>query len=170
MITWARRRLAGRSARVRITEFTWASMLSELERRGAGFRESGAFLLASSRSDARRVERVVYFDDLDPTCLVGSIHLSGDAYPRLWDLCAQHSLRVIADVHTHPGTSVRQSSIDAANPMISRRGHVALIVPSFAQSMVRPTDVGVHLYLGAAGWTSSFRDAAARLVYVGRWA
>ena len=67
-----------------------------------------------------------YYDDLDPGCLVGNIHIRAAGFSKLWDLCDVESLRVVADIHTHPGASVAQSSIDRANPMIAREGHLAL--------------------------------------------
>lgn len=138
-------------------------MINDLGRRGEGRVESGAFLLAP-RVDKSRVSRIEYFDDLDPHCLKGHIHIDGRAFSRLWDICEQGGLVVAADVHTHPGRSVRQSTIDIENPMVARRGHIALIVPHLATRNVRPRQVGVHRYEGDDGWTSWFgKDAATRL-------
>lgn len=145
----------------------WQELIVELGRRGEGRRESGAFLLAAREPRSTRVTDIVYFDDLDPECLVGAIHLHQRAFSKLWELCAARSLRVIADVHTHPGGGVGQSSIDRENPMIAMRGHVGVIVPNFAQGVIAPKDVGVHLYL-ARGWQSHFgADAEQRLKMVG---
>ena len=152
-----------------ITSTMWRDLLVELERRGDGRRESGAFLLAAREPRSTHVTDIVYFDDLDPECLVGTIHLHQRAFSKLWDLCAARSLRVIGDVHTHPGGGVGQSSIDRDNPMIAARGHVGVIVPSFAQGVIEPKDVGVHVYLSADGWESHFdADAQQRLKVVGR--
>jgi len=138
--------------------------MSELARRGEGTRESGAFLLARVERGSRHVARVVYFDDLDPDALNGAISIRGAAFARLWELCTQSQMRVIGDVHTHPGSGVAQSHIDAANPMIARRGHVAIIVPHLAQRRTRPSDVSFHVYQGEHAWTSEFgHDAARRL-------
>jgi proteasome lid subunit RPN8/RPN11 len=136
--------------------------MSELARRGDGRRESGAFLLARTERRPRHVARIVYFDDLDPDALTGAISIRGAVFARLWDLCAQSQMRVIGDVHTHPGLGVAQSHIDAANPMIARRGHVAIIVPHLAQCRSGPGEVGFHVYQGEHTWTSDFGDAAAR--------
>jgi proteasome lid subunit RPN8/RPN11 len=144
-------------------------MISELARRGHGNRESGAFLL-SPREDGRAVTLIAYLDDLDPASLVGSIHLHRPAYGALWSLCDRESLRVVGDVHTHPGPLVQQSCVDRDNPMVARAGHLAIILPNFAQGRIRPREIGVHEYLGEAGWHSSLGLRAARLVYVGRWA
>ncbi len=143
----------------------WVTMVRELGRRGRGERESGAFLLADKNGDQRLVTRVVYLDDLDPNCLRGGIHLNGLAYSKLWDLTTQEHRRVVGDVHTHPASGVRQSPIDAANPMISSPGHVALILPDFATHRVRPRNVGVHLYDGN-GWTTWCGTDAARRIRV----
>lgn len=136
--------------------------------RSEGRRESGAFLLAPV-GDSRHVCHIEYFDDLDPNCLGGHIHLDGRALSRLWDICEERGLRVVADVHTHPGGNVQQSPTDRNNPMVASAGHVALIVPHLAASRVRPRDVGVHEYAGDNGWRSWYgRDAASRLS-VRRW-
>lgn len=146
----------------------WRDLIRELGRRGEGQRESGAFLLARP-DEERKVTRIEYYDDLDPNCLRGHIHLQGRAYDRLWAICSAEGLRVVADIHTHPGASVRQSAIDRSNPMIASPGHVALIVPRLAVRRVRTRRIGVHQYRGDAGWMSWFgREAAAR-VSLRRW-
>ena len=127
----------------------------ELGRRGlAGQREAGAFLLGQQQKRKRRVLKAVYFDDLDPGCLVGNIHIKGHGFSKLWDVCENEGLRVLADVHTHPGTRVAQSTIDRENPMIASIGHLALIVPEYATRPVMAHEVGVHEYQGDKGWRS----------------
>lgn len=159
----------GRLPLLRMRRRAWDHLVAELRRRGGGQRETGAFLLSARDGDRTTVTKVVYFDDLDPHCLKGMIHLNGHAYSALWDTCEDERLLVVGDVHTHGGAYVRQSQTDAANPMIAQEGHVALILPHLATRPVAPADVGVHLYRGAEGWTTwTGRDAATRLV-VTRW-
>lgn len=148
---------------------TWLALIAELRRRGKGHRESGAFLLGRARRKRHKVTRVVYLDDLDPHCLQGGIRFDGLAYSRLWDICEEHRLVVLGDVHTHPGDFVHQSAIDAENPMIAQRGHVAIIVPYLATRSVEPCDLGVHRYEGTDGWTTWVGAAAAERVVVRRW-
>ena len=63
-------------------------------------------------------------------------------------LRAEHEgLEVVADVHTHPG-GVGQSQTDRDNPMIPEVGHVALIVPNFADRADFPGDIGIYEYRG----------------------
>lgn len=164
------RRLLGRHAKLRFSRTLWHGMVTELARRGGGTRESGAFLLTPRVADGRTVTRVVYFDDLDADCLTGGISLAGTAFPRLWDLCDEHEVRVAGDVHTHPGDWVGQSPTDQDNPMVAQIGHLALIIPGLAQQHVRPDQVGVHEYLGDDGWRSVHGRAAAEVLYIGRWA
>ncbi len=149
-----------RHALLRIRRRDWQHLIGELGRRGQGGREAGAFLLGERAGDGRTVTGIVYFDDLDPHCLTGGIAMNGLAFSRLWDLCDQQNRRVLGDVHTHPGFGVRQSGTDAANPMVARAGHVALIVPHLAQRPIQSRRVGVHRYDGRRfdTWT----DAAAR--------
>jgi hypothetical protein len=64
---------------------------------------------------------------------------------------------------------VNQSSIDAENPMVSQRGHVAVIIPHLAIGPVLPEQVGVHLYLGRDGWTSWTGVEAAKRLRVRSW-
>jgi hypothetical protein len=145
-------------ALIRISRRRWREVLLELARRGEGRKEAGAFLLGSAAAEAgstafSAVCRVAYYDDLDPSCLTGGISMSGKAYDQLWALCAEHYLRVVADVHTHPGKWVEQSHTDSSNPMIGLRGHVAIIVPFFAHDQVNVDDLGIHLYEGNHRWT-----------------
>jgi proteasome lid subunit RPN8/RPN11 len=165
MTTWAFRRP---QPLLRIRRADWNAMISQLGRRGEGWRESGAFLLCDRAGEPRTVTRVVYLDDLDPNCLTGAIEFDGLAYSKLWDICSAEGRRVIGDIHTHPGRTVRQSSIDADNPMIAQAGHVALIVPDLAQRAVDPRDVGVHRYDGS-GWQTSTGKAAARCLLIRRF-
>jgi proteasome lid subunit RPN8/RPN11 len=165
MTIWGHRR---RHALLRMRRAEWDAMIAELGRRGQGRRESGAFLLGDRDGAPTTVTRVVYLDDLDSNCLTGGISFDGLAYSGLWDICDAENRRVIGDVHSHPGAGVRQSSIDAANPMLAQAGHVALIVPHFAMSPTKPRSVGVHRYDGEGWHTWTGREAERRL-FVGRW-
>jgi proteasome lid subunit RPN8/RPN11 len=142
-------------------------MCRELGLRGAGV-ESGAFLLGDRTGDGRTVTQVIYLDDLDPTCLTGAISMNGLAYSALWDICDTNYRRVIGDVHTHPGRFVRQSSIDQANPMVAKPGHVAIILPDFARYPVSAKEVGLHRYTGD-GWDSWTGTAARHRLHIGRF-
>ncbi len=164
------RAFVGRRSRVRLQAGQWRELLEELHRRAGGFREAGAFLLSRKDRGSRTIERIVYFDDIDPACLTGGISMCSAAFSKLWRICRAEGLRVVADVHTHPHESVAQSGIDRANPMVATPGHVAIIVPHLAARGVRPEDCGVHVYRGDHAWTATFGRQAARLLYVGRWA
>jgi len=152
--------------RLTIPKPLWRDLLLGLDQRGQGRRESGAFLLA--QVDRREVEELVFFDDLDPDCLVGSISLGAPAFSRLWDHCARVGRRVVADVHTHPSSGVGLSRIDRANPMIAVPGHTAIVVPHYASRRVSRRDLGVHRFLGDAGWISAFGRAARQRVHLTR--
>jgi hypothetical protein len=164
--SWLRRFRRHRIEALSIRRDAWQELLIELELRGQGRRESGAFFLAEREPRSTAVSKIIYFDDLDPDCLVGAIHLHQKAFSKLWDLCAARSLRVIADVHTHPGSGVRQSSIDREHPMVAMRGHVGIIIPDYAQGVIEPKDVGVHVYRGADGWESHIGVAAEKRLKV----
>lgn len=165
MTIWACR---GRAALLRMRRSAWDAMIIELGRRGQGRRESGAFLLGDRHGDPHTVTRVVYLDDLDPSCLTGPIEFDGLAYSKLWDLCDAENRHVIGDIHTHPGSGVCQSSIDAANPMIAQAGHIALVVPDYAQRAIKAREVGVHRYDGTA-WQTWTGKAAKRRLFIRRF-
>ena len=154
--------------RIEINLGLWQEMVQELGRRSlGGSREAGVFLLSPSEESPRRVVRAAYFDDLDPECLVGNIHIRASGFSKLWDLCDTERLRVIADIHTHPCAWVAQSPTDRANPMIAREGHLALIVPHYGTRPVQAREVGVHEYRGDRGWASRFGSKAERVLRIG---
>ncbi len=135
------------------SRFFWHRLLKSLRQRGRyGKHESGAFLLGHRRDGRARITQFVLYDDLDPKCLeTGIVQFDGRYFGELWDLCQRRGLSVVADVHTHPGSS-HQSDSDRAHPMISRSGHIALIIPRFAAAPVIRDQVGVYRYQGSKCW------------------
>lgn len=149
----------------------WDELTRQLSHRGAGRRESGAFLLAARPStgstsalpeqrEPARVIDVAYYDDLDAHCLTGGIDFSADGYTALAGVLQARQLRVVADIHTHPGSSVQQSCTDASHPMSALPGHVALIAPRYGAGTIHPRDLGVHTHLGQHTWDSAYGPAA----------
>jgi proteasome lid subunit RPN8/RPN11 len=130
----------------------WRQMFFELRKRGMGLRESGAFLL--SRPNSKRVERFICFDDLDDSALdSGIIMFHANGFVRLWNICMDEGIRVVADVHTHPDDWTGQSWADKSHPMVAQAGHISLIIPDFAQGHGNSLKgVGVHEYLGSHKW------------------
>lgn len=148
---------------LRIAAPLWRELLEQLRERGGGVRESGAFLLGTGTGPARVATRIVLYDDLDPDCLnEGYVHFDGRHYSQLWEICGAESLSVVADVHTHPH-GPEQSPSDRMHPMVSIPGHIALIVPNYAQPPVAVSDVGVYIYRGRHRWTA-YHGRAAPLV------
>lgn len=76
----------------------------------------------------------------------------------VWDLCRREGLEVVADVHTHRG-GVGQSQTDRDNPMLPEVGHVAIIVPNFADRTYLPGQIGIYEYRGRRQWTDRSDDA-----------
>ncbi len=147
----------------------WRNGLVELHHRGGGRRESGAFLLGFQSGKRRRITRFVFYDDLDPHCLdTGIVVFNGSGYGPLWRICSQIGLKVVADVHTHPGAP-GQSTADRDHPMIAQKGHVALIVPEFAYRPFSAREVGIYTYLGNHQWINRSGSKANRFFYIGRW-
>lgn len=148
----------------------WLGLLSELRRRGAGRHESGAFLLGKRVGDRRVFETCVFYDDLDPRAYnTGVCVLYADAFERLWRLCQERGLQVLADVHTHMRDS-RQSEADRCNPMVARSGHLAIIVEHFAKGPVWRHRLGLYRYEGSHRWADLSGWRARRIVKTGTFA
>ena len=135
-----------------ILESVWGTLISELRKRGDNERESGAFLLG--KVGGNEISEFVCYDDLDPHCLDhGIITFDGSGYIALWQMCKEKGLTVLADVHTHPGKWVGQSRSDSNHPMIAQSGHIAIILPEYAQAKnLKLKDAGVYEYRGDKKW------------------
>jgi len=155
------------SNRLEVPTATWLDLMADLRQRGGGKRESGAFLLGQVQGYTRHVRSWVAYDDLDPEALTkGYVRLGTAAFTKLWAVCEARRQVVVADVHTHP-REPHQSLSDRTNPMVSQAGHMALIVPRYAQGVVTPCSVSVNVYLGAKSWASYLdREAEARVFLV----
>lgn len=137
-----------------IPRATWLTGLAELYRRGGGRHEAGAFLLGKSEKGTSIVSRWVFYDELDPHAYsTGVCILYAESFDRLWSICREAGLAVIADLHTHPG-SPKQSQSDRTNPMVSTAGHTALIIPNFASGPHWRHRLGVYRYEGDHQWTN----------------
>jgi proteasome lid subunit RPN8/RPN11 len=138
--------------RLKIPTLLWRRLLTQLRQRGAGTHESGAFLLGTPGTG--RVSSFICYDDLDETALeTGIITFHAVGFVRLWNICKQENLRVLADVHTHPSSWTGQSESDRTHPMVAQPGHVALILPNFAKRTSRTLGgASVYEYLGNHEW------------------
>lgn len=125
----------------------WRQILSELRTRGRGEIESGGFLLGVRKEGQRSVTQFLAYDDVDPNALQGMIMFDGSKMDVVWNHCRKHQLEVVADVHTHPW-GYGQSPTDQANPMIPEKGHIALIVPNFADHDYFPGKIGIYEFCG----------------------
>lgn len=164
--------MTGTGRRLQISREQFNGVMAELARRGAGQRESGAFLLArrdpsgiSTQDGRAHVVAVAYYDDLDPDCLTGAIAFSGTGYAALNARCRADAVQVVGDIHTHPSKWVQQSKIDAAHPMVAKAGHIALIAPNYGRGRITLEDIGVHVFDGP-GWTSYFGDRVSTVIDV----
>lgn len=147
----------------------WNLLVGELERRGNHRHEAGAFLLGYDRKGRREVTDIIYYDDLDSKAYAtGVCVLHGDAFAKLWEHCRETGLTVVADVHTHPG-SATQSPSDRTNPMVARRGHVAVIVPHYAMAPVTTDRLGIYEYRGEHQWLDRSVHACGQFLYTGFW-
>ena len=156
---------------IQIPVLLWMRLIFQLRRRGNGRRESGAFLLGRQRGTSVRVTTFVCYDELDPRAYQsGGIAFHAEGYAVFWKHCREKRLEVVADVHTHPGEYVRQSSVDQRHPMVPVIGHTAMIVPHFAQTpWWSLRSVGVYEYLGDFKWRTHAVSGERRHVTLTAW-
>jgi len=138
-----------------VSWFLWRRLCRKLRERGRNqSRESGAFLLGYRDGIRARIVDFVLYDDLDPHCLdSGIVRFDGRYFGELWALCKVLGFTVVADVHVHPG-GASQSESDRAHPMISRTGHIALILPRFAATPQPRREIGIYRYRGGKRWAT----------------
>jgi proteasome lid subunit RPN8/RPN11 len=130
----------------------WIRLNNNLRKQGNGERESGAFLLGSLTES--KVINFICYIELDKNSLDDrSIHFRSQYYTKLWDICNQRKLQVLADVHTHPSSNTNQSLIDKTHPMIIQNEHIALIIPHYAKKKFPSLKgVGIYEYKGDLVW------------------
>ena len=162
------RRLFAPRHELSMSWFVWRRLVSSLRERGLNrTRESGAFLLGVRNGSTARVVDFVLYDDLDPHSLdTGIVHFDGRYFGALWEFCRERGLSVVADIHVHPFGS-EQSSSDQNHPMISSAGHIALILPNFADASMTTSDIGIYRYLGAKKWQTVPRRSRRAFLLVG---
>lgn len=142
----------GRPPKLICQRSLWNTGVDELHRRTGGQRESGAFLLGTTKRGIRTVQQFLYYDDIDVMCFAhGIVEFDGRRFGLVWDRCRSLNLTVVADVHVHPG-GYGQSGTDRRNPMIPEAGHMALILPNYATGKPLPGGIGIYEYLGSRKW------------------
>lgn len=142
----------------------WTRLIEHLRCQGAGVREAGAFLLGHKTDTARIVSDFLPYEQLQADALHDDyVSLSAASFATLWDLCRKNSLTVVADIHTHR-FGAGQSPSDRANPMVALPGHVAFIVPHFAQRDAPLHEVGMCVYKGDHKWTTYSASDVARMI------
>ncbi|TIV14628.1 hypothetical protein [Mesorhizobium sp. M2A.F.Ca.ET.037.01.1.1] len=149
------RRLLAPQHELSVSRKVWQSLVNDLRDRGRErSRESGAFLLGKRSGGTARITNYILYDNLDPSCLdTGIVRFNGAYYGALWEACETLGLDVVADIHVHP-YGEGQSDSDRNHPMISQPGHIALILPNFADEPVAIPRVGIYRYLGGKKWSA----------------
>lgn len=144
----------------------WHTLLGELHHRTSERHESGAFLLGHADDKERRVDQIVYYDDLDPDAYsTGVVVMHAASFSSLWGLCRSRGLSVVADIHVHP-KGAWQSLADRDNPMIALPGHLALIVPFYARPHVRLESLGFFEYRGSHRWRDLSGKHISRFLHI----
>lgn len=142
----------------------WAQLIEHLRRQGGGVRESGAFILGRKSEVGRVMTSFLSYEHLQADALHDDyVALTAASFAKLWELCRADGLTVVADMHTHR-FGAGQSRSDRTNPMVALAGHVAFIVPRFAQGKVRLQDLGLYVYEGNHQWAAFTGSEVARLL------
>jgi hypothetical protein len=81
--------------------------------------------------------------------------------------CRATGREVVADVHVHPG-AYHQSGSDQDNPVMAEIGHIAIILPNYAQRAAYPGGIGLFEYLGGRRWQDRSRQKPSPL-HIGWW-
>jgi proteasome lid subunit RPN8/RPN11 len=142
----------------------WVSLLAHLREQSGGVRESGAFLLGQQNGPARVAALFLPYERLQDDALHDDfVALTAASFSKLWDLCAEHGASVVADVHTHR-FGPEQSLSDRTNPMIALPGHIAFILPRFAQGVIHLRDAAMYVYQGSHHWKRCTGRSVERVV------
>jgi proteasome lid subunit RPN8/RPN11 len=128
----------------------WLKLICGLKHRSKGVKESGAFLLTKPNSG--KICRVVFYDQFDKSVSdIGIIQFKGGY--NFYIFLEKQNLEVFADIHTHPSDATNQSRSDKNHPMIRIKGHIAIIAPEYARSiLLMPNDCSFYEYLGGYEW------------------
>jgi hypothetical protein len=140
---------------LKIPFLLWFRLQRDLKYKGKGQHESGAFLLGKRNgTSGRKIISYICYDELDPEAYsTGICRMSGEGMAALWGLCNKHQYTVLADAHTHPTDYTAQSPSDKRNPMISRRSHLAMVIPCYAVKLrLGLKGIGIYEYQGDYQW------------------
>jgi hypothetical protein len=147
----------------------WRSICRGLCERSEGHHESGCFLLGHVVDGRKVVLDAVYYDDLDPMAYSSGVCiLRAPSFGKLWKICRERKLDVVADIHTHL-FSAQQSEADRTNPMIAEKGYLAIIAPELCCKSTTPANMNLYEYLGGHRWIDHSARSS-RILYTGRWA
>lgn len=153
--------------RLRCASELWQKICQELCERSEGHHESGCFLLGRAIDGRKVVLDTVFYDELDPEAYdTGVCILRAKSFGKLWKICRERGLDVVADIHTHL-YGAEQSEADRKNPMIAEKGYIALIAPELCCERSSPADMNIYEYQGGHRWITRWPRS---YFYVGRWA
>ena len=157
--------------RLEISIWNWMRLVRGLRQRGGGRRESGAFLLGLKLGNVLQVKRIVFYEELDPDAYQnGIIMFHARGLSALWAVCRSLRLEVVADCHTHGNQNTSQSLTDQRNPMIPEIGHMAMIIPFFAQIAAWSIrGIGIHEYLGNFQWRRDDSNGVSDFIELKLW-
>lgn len=109
--------------------------------------------MSASTAPERTVQKVVYFDDVDPNAYHDrAITFDTTRLGVVYDICESEGLSIVGDIHVHPAEAFL-SPIDAANPVVAVAGHVGIILPYSGRYQI-PEQIAVHTLDASGNWQS----------------
>ena len=94
-----------------------------------------------------------------------AVIVEGDELHRLNVWLFRHQLRLIAQLHTHPG-SAYHSDTDDAIPIMAARGGLSLVIPDFARGPAELRTYAVYRLGEDARWHAVDQQAVQELIQV----
>jgi hypothetical protein len=93
------------------------------------------------------------------------VYLGGDELHRLNVWLSENSLRILAQIHSHP-TDAYHSTTDDENAVATTAGSLSLVVPDFARAPFDLANVAVYRLSQAGDWVEVKRSEVASLIVV----
>lgn len=140
----------------------WHDILSELQRRSAGCRESAGILVGRASPDGVRTATDVVFHHqiANDRATALSLELPEAAKFRLYQTMAKRQLTLVSLIHTHPAGWVDLSEVDQSNRLSSTVGFWSIVVPHYGRPPWNLDTMGFHI-LEHVGWRALSRSERA---------
>jgi proteasome lid subunit RPN8/RPN11 len=127
-----------------------------------GDEHEGIVYLGGVEADDASVALIAFAPEAETTW--GSFRTGSDANNRLVGALMERGLRLVGQVHSHPGGWTDHSDGDDAGALVRFEGYWSLVVPRYGREGMRLlTECGVHLFTAGAFARLTAAAVAARV-------